>query len=231
MRFLCVIALLSMVTSCAVGDAVSAKSNGEITIYDRIHKKGELPTGGEFVEHPKKPKVQYYFTNRMRMWKDKGNAQKHSGLYITEDGGDTWKLRCDVFEFQTLFIHPESEKLYSIIDYTWLEENKEGFLESCFANKALISEDGRRWKDITGGNGYIATITGIMADPDNPGRVCLKASLMRACILQSEDAEYSKWTWYRAWDWPKRKERTTSQHTPGAYSSGAADGPTSKTQE
>lgn len=211
MRYLSVILALSMVISLAVGTEQRSRPETEQTIYDRIHKKADLPTGGEFVKHPKNPKVQYYFTNRLRMWKDKSNTRKHAGLYISEDDGDTWNLRCNFFEFQKLFIHPETGKLYCIIDYTWLKENKEGFLWPHFANKALMSEDGKHWKDITEGNGYIANIFGIMEDPDNPGRVCLQACVIRAYILQSKDDAYSKWTWYKVWEWPNRKGQKTSQ--------------------
>jgi hypothetical protein len=213
MRWLFAILVSSTVIIIAIAAEPSASSKPQQTIYDRVHKTSELPTGGDFVEHPKKRKLQYYFTNRLRMWKDKTNAQKHSGLYVSEDGGNTWKLRCYFFEFQELFLHPETGKLYCIIDYTWLAKNKEGFLWPHSANKALMSEDGKHWEDITGGNGYIADITGIVADPDNPDRVCLHASIIRPYVLQSEDEAYSKWTWYRVWGWPKRKKKNTSQPT------------------
>lgn len=211
MRQQCVALVFLIVISFSIGGELSWKPDSEQTIYDRVHKKSALPTGGEFVTNPKNPKLQYYFTNRLRMWKDKSNAQKHSGLYVSEDGGATWKLRCYFLEFQHLFVHPKTGVLYSIIHYTWLEENKEGFLWPHSANKALMSEDGKHWKDITGGNGYIADIAGIITDPDNPDRVCLQVVSIRGYVLQAKDEKYSKWTWYRAWDWPKRKEKKTSQ--------------------
>lgn len=206
MRGLLAVAVLPMLLSCSEGGAASAKSEPEPTIYDRVHQKADLPTGGEFVNHPKKPGVQYYFTSRLRMWKDKSNAQKHSGLYVSEDAGATWKLRCSFFEFENLFIHPETGKLYAVIYHTWLQDNKEGFLWPHAATKALMSDDGKHWKDITGGNGYIADIEGIIADPDHPGRVCLQVSTLRAYVLQASDDNYSKWTWHRASDWPKRNQ-------------------------
>ena len=210
MRFLFIIALLFAVISFTVCAEPSENSKTEQTIYDRIYKKSELPTGGEFVKHPKKHKVQYYFTNRMLMWEDKSNVQKHSGLYITENNGNTWKLLCMFFQFKRLFIHPETGVLYAVIHYTRLMENKAGFLWPHSGDKALMSKDGKHWKDITGGRGSILDIGGIIVDPDNPKRVCLQACVLRPYVLQSEDNAYSRWNWYRAWDWPKRKEQKTS---------------------
>jgi hypothetical protein len=180
--------------------------DSEGAIYDKAHKKADLPTGGEFVEHPKKGNVKYYFINQSRMWINKENAQKHSGLYISEDSGETWKLLCYFFEFRELFIHPETGKLFSVIEYKWLEANKDGFLVPHSSSKALMSDDGKHWKDITGGRGYITDITGIIADPDNSGRVCLQVNRIRNYIFQAKDDKYSKWISYKQWDWPKRKE-------------------------
>ena len=118
MRWLSFMVLHMMVVSSAVGGESSAKSSREPTTCCTVQKKSELPTGGEFVEHPKKPEVQYYFTNRLRMWNDKNNAQKCSGLYIPEDAGATWKILCRLFEFHHLFIHPETGRLYSVVYYT-----------------------------------------------------------------------------------------------------------------
>jgi len=210
MRYLSLIFLLSLFINSA-HSGLSWEADSEGTIYDKIHKKADLPTGGEFVKHPKNAKVQYYFTNKSRMWNDKSNAQKHAGLYISEDGGDTWKLLCYFFQFNKLFIHPETGKLYCIIDYTWLAENRDGFLWPHTSNKALMSDDGKHWKDITGGNGYITDIASIIADPDNVGRICLRVAFVRPYILQAKDDDYSRWTWYKEWDWPKREELKARQ--------------------
>jgi hypothetical protein len=70
-----------------------------------------------------------------------------------------------------------------------------------------MSEDGKHWKNITGGKGYIAGISDIIVDPDNLDRICLIACVVRGYVLQSKDENYSGWTWYAVWDWPKRKDK------------------------
>jgi hypothetical protein len=180
--------------------------NQNESIYKKILKKTDLPTGGKFLERPKNDMIQYYCVNDSEMWSDKENAQKFSGLYISEDNGYTWKLLCKYFQFRELFIHPETGKLFSIIDYNWLGPNKDGFIVPHHTMKALMSDDGKHWKDITGGEGYLVEITGIIADPDNPGRVCLNVHSIRGYIYQASDENYSKWIKYKEWDWPKRKE-------------------------
>jgi len=181
------------------------RADDEVSIYDKIPSRSELPTGGTFIDDPTRQDREYYFTNRQAMWPDPGNARKHSGLYLSDDGGKTWKLRCHFFEFEHVFPHPKTGTLYAIIDYTWLAENKEGFLWPHYANKALMSRDGRHWKDITGPPGYVADMTGFMVDPDHPSRVCVQAWGLRPHILQSSDDTYSTWTWHDGRDWPTPK--------------------------
>jgi hypothetical protein len=176
------------------------------SIYEIVHNRADLPTGGEFVNHPKNEQIVFYYTNRQLMWLDKSNAQKHSGLYKSSDSGVTWKLLCSFFEFKKIFIHPETEKLYAIIQYESLDNNKIGFLVPHIADKALESDDGKNWKDIMGKQKYVATLTDIFVDPDNSQRVCLRANVMRAEILQASDDNYTGWEWYRAEQWDYRHE-------------------------
>ena len=209
MRLIPAMFLSLAIVGCASHMESAEKTPKEQTPYNRIYKKPELPSGGKFVKDPKKKDVQYYFTNRMLMWKDKSNAQKLSGLYISKDNGKTWKLLCLAFEFMDLFIHPGTGVLYAAIDYRHLVEDEAGFLRQYHSNKALMSKDGKHWEDITGGHGHVADIVGFMVDPENPERICMKVCGLRLYVLQSNDPEYSIWNWYRAWDWPKRKELKT----------------------
>jgi hypothetical protein len=210
MQKLSQIYLILLIFHCSVSAGSSWVANSGGTIYDQIHNKADLPTGGKFVEHPNDSNIHYYFTTTLGMWPDKENAQKHSGLYISKDNGETWNLICNFFEFTKLFIHPGTGKLYCIIRHTWLETNEEGFLWPHTADKALMSNDGKHWKELIKGNG-IADIADIIADPDNFGRVCLKIIVIRGYILQSKDDDYSEWIKYKEWDWPNRKEPTDSQ--------------------
>jgi hypothetical protein len=205
MRAMAYILLLLLTASVIFGQE-------RISIYEKVHGRADLPTGGEFVSHPRKELVEFYHANRMQMWSDRSNAQKHSGLYISSDGGETWKLLCHFFEFNKLFIHPETEKLYAIIRYEWLDPNEKGYLVPHIADKALESSDGKNWKDIMGKQKYVATIYDIFVDPDNSKRVCLRVNVMRAEILQSSDDNYTGWEWYRAEQWDYRHEIKTRKN-------------------
>ena len=189
-----------------LASALTAFSQGTDSIYEKVYRSSDLPTGGEFVQHPANKSVIFYFTNRQLMWSDKANAQKHSGLYRSTNGGETWTLLCYFFEFKKLFIHPDTDKLYAIIRDEWLAPTDEGFLVPHIADKAIMSSDGKHWRDIMGKQKHVADLLGIFADPDNPGRVCLQANVIRSCVLQAIDDNYTEWKWYKAWDWPKRHE-------------------------
>lgn len=177
------------------------------SIYDKLHTRSDLPTGGSFVWHPHKKTVVLYYTNRNMMWSDKPNAHKHAGLYRSTDSGETWRLLCYYFEFGHLFIHPDTGKLYAIIQVQWLAANSEGFLVPHRADKVIMSDEGKHWVDIMGKQKPVADLLGMFADPDNPGRVCLKANTIRSYVLQAADDSYTEWKWHRAWDWPKRHEK------------------------
>ena len=207
-RVFLVITSLFLTLCCALSAGCSDRVDvDQPSIYRGDYPKAQLPTRGEFVAHPNSPEIQYYFTNRALMRRDKTNSRKRSGLYVSKDGGNTWQLTCDSFQIQHLFVHPDTGVLFAIIDYRWMKEHEDGSRRRHSANKALMSNDGSQWKDITGAPGYIADITGFMVDPDNPARVCLEVVSKRGYILQSEDDEYTSWVWYREWNWPKRKER------------------------
>ena len=171
---------------------------GEESVYDAKHTEAELPPGGEFIQHPKKSEIRYYWSNRP--------GQNLAGLCTSLDAGKTWNLLCYIFTFRKVFVHPETGVLYAIIDYTWLKEDK-GYLVRANANKLVMSEDGRRWKDITRGRGYIADIIDVFQDPEHPQRVCMLTAVIRPTVFQASDDEYSKWTWYPAWEWEKRKHK------------------------
>lgn len=171
--------------------------------YQTVRKKGDLPTGGEFVANPKKKSEIYYFTNASRMWTDKSNAQKHSGLYRSADEGQTWNLVCDFFEFKELFINPRTGKLFAIIEDKWLAEHNE-YLVPHRADKAIASTDGKRWTDIMGKQKHVAMLSNIFQDPDHPDRVCLEYSLIRGIVLQAKDDNYSDWDSMVISEWEKK---------------------------
>ena len=172
----------------------------DIDIYEVIHKKADLPGPGEFILSPKEKAVVYYYTNTLRMWGNKDNFKKHPGLYVSKNHGETWRLTCYIFEFHRLYVHPDTGHLFAILDYTWLtSDGKDGFLTRAHSNKVVASQDGRKWKDITGTKqGYITGLESIFADPDNPGRICLTGNLIRSYVFQSKDEDYSDWIWHAA---------------------------------
>ena len=203
--------ILALVATLAAPAPTSDQK--ERSIYDEEHKKADLPGPGDMIGSPKDKDVVYYITNRLRMWGDKANTGKHAGLYISKDGGQTWRLLCHQFEFENLFVHPDTERLFAIICYEWLETDvKDGYLQRGSSNKVIASTDGRHWKDITGGQGYISGLISIFKDPDNPGRVCLCGCGIREYVFQAKDEKYTDWNWLRA-DRPEG-ERLLSKRLP-----------------
>jgi hypothetical protein len=139
------------------------------------------------------------------MWGDKKNVGKSPGLYVSRDGGKTWRLLERRFEFMKLIVHPDTGHLFAIIGYHWLATDpKDGTLQSYSSNKIMTSTDGRRWKDITGGQGYITDLVDIFKDPNNPGRVCLYSGVGRLHIFQAKDERYTDWNGMRV-DRPEGK--------------------------
>src|ERR1051326_8572665 len=103
--------LLAVGATSAVTTPTSDRN--EQSIYDVDHKKADLPGPGEVVANPKNKDVVYYITNRLRMWGDKTNVGKHPGLYVSKDGGKTWRLLDHRFEFMKLFVHPDTGHLFA----------------------------------------------------------------------------------------------------------------------
>ena len=210
------VALLSSMLTCAYGAEPVPAPTGVQDIYDRDFRKGDLPTGGDFSKHPQNEKLQYYFTNRMRMWSDKTNVQKQPGLYVSADGGQSWKLLDASFEFKELLVHPATATLYAVVNYSGVKTNNVGYIQSFSSDMALRSKDGKHWTNITGGRGYMSDITNIMPDPDSPHRVCLRVNNIRGYVLQSVDDTYSNWSWYSDGEWKKRKDPKSAQSTSSA---------------
>ncbi len=189
---------LKLVIACAFLLSGLSVLGGQETasIYDKVFARRELPIGGQFLTHPKKQSIVYYCANWWLKASEPVNAEKQLGLYVSVNGGVTWKIVCHYFDFKKLFIHPETGKLYAIIQTQWLADDKKEFLVPYIADKAIESDDGKNWKDIMGKRKYLATITDIISDPDNPKRVSLVANVMRRLILQAIDDNYSDWEVY-----------------------------------
>lgn len=101
-----------------------------------------------------------------------------------------------MFEFSAFFIHPQTGLLYAAISYPQLQKGKDGFIRIAHGYKAMMSEDGEHWRDITAGDN-IGEPTAIIADPENPGRVCYVVQGMRPYVAQSVDDAYSRWVYRR----------------------------------
>jgi hypothetical protein len=176
-------------------------------IEDRVYRTSELPTGGTFVMHSSEHKLQYYFIGRNAIWAERNNAGKYAGLYGSIDGGETWKLYCYFFEFHQLFVHPQTGALYAAISDEWLANDQHGDLLPHYSEKVVMSDEGKwHWKDITGKDGRMMSVSGFFVDPDHPDRVAIELDSRRRYILQSVDDNYSAWTSYTEHDWNNRNK-------------------------
>lgn len=157
-----------------------ARSIAPDLVYHDVIKRADLISGGQLVIDPLDADLRYY-------------VHRSTGLLVSHDRGESWRVLSRQFEFQYLFVHPLSGKLYAIIDYQWFETDKDGFLQHPDAGKILVSDDGRKWRDITRGNGY-AMLVDIAQDPDFPNRVCMGANgAIRPYRLRFNDDECTSW--------------------------------------
>ena len=159
----------------------------------RIFQKNDLPIGGSFVLHPKFKQVAYYYLTTIRLRQDKNNANKLSGLYISTDAGLNWKFMTNHFEFKSLFIHPDSGELFAIIQDNIIAPGEDGFLATHLLDKAVMSKDGVKWKDIMGKQQRASMLSKIFVDPEHPNRVRLIGHAFRPYTLVAIDDNYSDW--------------------------------------
>ena len=174
-----------------------------------ILKGSDLPTSGEFIQHPKHNNLRYCKVNTFPEFsacvKGAEIPRYPMKLYISQDGGETWKLGYDRLQIGSFFIHPETGMLFASLEVSSVRNQDNGKLAKWHSNKIAMSEDGIHWKDITENGGYLMGARHIFPDPENPGRVCVGgAGPTRASVLQSLDANYSKWKSYKSWDWAER---------------------------
>jgi hypothetical protein len=149
-------------------------------VYRETIKRTDLVPGGQLVVDPLDAGLRYY-------------VHPSAGLLVSHDRGESWRVLSRAFEFQFLFVHPFSGKLFAIIDYRWFETDKDGFLQHPEANKIVVSDDGRKWKDITRGRGY-ALLVDIEQDPQFPNRVEMSANgSIRPYRLRYNDDECKSW--------------------------------------
>lgn len=177
--------------------------------YQEVYTTADLMEGGKMVADPTREGLRYYVAQEWLRWQAPDNYRRPPGLFLSKDGGKTWRTLSRQFEFEDLFVHPSSGELFAIIESQSLKTDEDGFLQHCFANKIVRSADGHHWKDITRGPGYVADLVSIFQDPDHPSRICLGASVIRYCVLQYTDDAYSDWTWTHGGTW--RESHPTSR--------------------
>jgi hypothetical protein len=177
---------LSLLLAAKVAErSPSATSHPARTIapdpnYPDAIKRADLVPGGQLVVDPFDADLRYY-------------VHWSTGLSVSHDRGQSWRVLSRNFEFQFLFVHPLNGKLFAIIDYRWFETDKDGFLQHPEANKIVVSDDGRNWKDITRGNGY-ALLVDIEQDPEFPNRVQMSANgSVRPYRLRYNDDQCKSW--------------------------------------
>ncbi len=184
----------------AISASRAAREIAPSTVCTNVLLRSEVPVGGQTVEYPLDKDLLYYVAHP-GLLAPGGTTEKMDGLLLSHDRGTTWRVLSRQFNFRTLFVHPLDGRLYAIIDYEWQETGKDGYLQHCFANKIVVSEDGHRWKDITRGPGYVATLLDVFQDPEHPNRVCVSASVIRLSVLQYTDDAYSNWEWIHGSSW------------------------------
>ncbi len=165
-----------------------------------VIRNEELMIGGQKVDDPLHAETKYYVAPRS-LAGSKENAGRAYGLLRSVDGGKTWIRISRELDFEFLFVHPIDGRLYAIVGHEWNVPDDKGVKRRHFADKAVVSTDAIRWTDITRGPGYVPDLVHIFQDPDHPTRVCLGASVIRYCVIQYTDDDYSDWVWIHGNRW------------------------------
>jgi hypothetical protein len=206
--------LLGVVLLCTVAPAAAPATQPTTArtvlpnpAYPQVIARDRLITGGQFVADPAVERLRYYVAPQALRFVP-GNADRLDGLFVSADGGETWRVLSKQFDFRFLYVHPATGRFYAIIGYEWQQTGEDGFLQRFFADKVVTSADGRQWRDITRGPGHVADLVSIFRDPDHPARVCVGANVLRYVVLQYTDDDYTDWKWVHGSQWTERHPAT-----------------------
>jgi len=199
--------------AAAGGPPTTAPAGGRTIVpnaaYPQVIGRDRLIAGGQLVADPADARVRYYAAPQALRFGDARNADRLDGLFVSADGGETWRVLSKQFDFRFVYVHPDTGRLYAIIGYEWQRTDGDGSLERCFADKVVTSADGRRWRDITRGPGYVADLVSIFRDPDHPARVCVGGNVVRYVVFQYTDDDYSDWAAVHGSRWAERHPPAT----------------------
>jgi len=163
--------------------------------WKRLVLPDSMPIGGYFANQPTNSKLILYYTPKWTTDKNTNAKTKISGLYLSQDSGQTWRLVSKNDDYGPVFLHPNGN-IYAVT-------NAGRFMGPAhiFISKNL----GESWRDISGKS--FGEIMGIFADPDHPGLICLSANSMRNYVFQATDENYN-WQATREWNWwPKHQTK------------------------
>jgi len=197
---LLLVALFALAPVTAHSPLASAEPMAGNNPKPTLYKKTDFPVGVEFHQDPKDKQVIYCLITRERLKADTSNAQTKAqmppGLYGSTDAGATWALLTEAFQFKQVFIHPNTGELFAIIEDNTIAPRADGFLAVQHFDKAVVSTDGKQWKDIMGQQQRVAGLSHIFIDPDHPNRVRLIGSSIgsggRYYLIAADDS-YSAW--------------------------------------
>ncbi len=153
-----------------------------------------------------------------------------SGLYGSNDNGQTWSLLSNAYNFQSAFLHND-RSLYAIVttkreitnppqiaqDIPWQVTKPDG--EQYYIRDIIIvSKDfGRTWQDITGNIPAGVRLYGVFQDPDHSDLVVLLGNSIRNYIFQSSDKSYD-WQMSIEWIWSSSHAKSEDDFFQKGYS-------------
>ena len=172
-----------------------------VTVTNESLSQRDLPPGGFYVTNPVKPSVVYYVAGT---GDTDSREDRHSGLYGSTNSGTAWFHLTSSLVPTRLFVHPVTERLYAVLDYSPIESDQNGRLVRSWRHSLIESEDGRSWRNISGKTGRMNYIDRIFLDPEFSNRVCVSVATIRPYVLQSTDDQYTDWTWHKQWNWETR---------------------------
>jgi len=152
--------------------------------WRHVPTPARMPLRGVFGPSPAPADLLFFYTPRSDSHGQAIPAADQSyGLWKSNDGGGTWELATDVFDFRDVFWHPDG-KLYAVTAAP-ADAKRLAILRS--------ADRGKSWEDITHGLDAPVNFTypRLSQNPDRPHLVCLRyQGAIRGVLAYAEDDKY-----------------------------------------
>jgi hypothetical protein len=199
----------------------------EASASDHVWKKlpETMPADGRLAQRsPTSPEIAYYLG---WLWIERegmdGSRPKDTGLYLSPDGGVTWRKTLLDEPIVDVYLNPDGA-IYVVDEAAdtkplpgqsaadWQSTTGDG-VKHYAAQHLMVSRDaGWSWTDITPKLNPHFGMYGIMQDPDNPTLVDVQSAeighMSWSFYYKARDVSYTNWTEIRSDQWPVKNRNS-----------------------